>query len=534
MPLARRACLLTIVVAVACSEPRAPLSTPATNPTLVGKKTLNKERVTSTLDAQGLSSAALDRDVDPCQDFFGFACGGWLAKHPIPPDKPRWHRSSEIAARNEALLKDIVESASADSRLGRFYRACMDTAAIERAGLAPLRPTLDRIAKLKDRSALARAVGELHRQKVWALFSIASAQDSRDATKVIAMLDQNGLGLPTPGHYTKPDAKLARLRDAYRAHVVKMFVLAGYSQARAKRGAAAVLDVETELANVSKSVAEQRDPAAMYHPLDRQSLAKQVPSFDWQAYFDAIGHSQIADLSLTSTEFFAGVDRLLEHEPLEKLRDYLVWQLIRDAAPRLGRDLDAEAFELEKLISGQQQPAERWKRCIDETTLAVSDLLAQPFVERGFSTEAKRRATRMVYAIRDAMRGRLRELDWMDAETRAKAVRKLELMGILIGYPDEFTTYDFELTDAHYSNVVRAAEFAFDRDLAEDRQAAEPPRVDRPGSARQRVLLAGQEPHGVQRRRLAASVLRRARERRGQPRSHRHDHRPRDHSWLRR
>ncbi len=459
---------VALFVLGACDGP-PPKTPPPPDPPADSKK----NPVNGALEAQGLSAQAIDRAVDPCEDFYTFACGGWERATQIPDDRSRWMRSfSEIDQRNELDLKNILEAAaknpgdlaSPTGRLGTFYQACMNEPAIEKAGVRPIEPLLNAARGVENKKSLTKALAELHRHGVWAVFDIGATQDFKDATKMIGSLDQNGLGLPDRDYYLKDDPDKKALREKYVAHVEKMLKLGGHGSA--KQAAADVLRVETELARISKSKEERRDPAKMYNKIDRAGLEKVVPSVDWAAYFAALGSPSLTDINVTSPTFFEGVNKLFETEKPEALRNYLTWHVLHANAPRLATTFEQEDFALAQSISGQKVQRERWKRCIDATDEAIGETLAQPFVDLRFAGDSKTAAETYVRAIAEAMRERLAGLEWMDDATRAAAKKKLDAMAYLIGYPAKYKTYDFKLGSSYAENALAGEAFHVREQLA--------------------------------------------------------------------
>jgi putative endopeptidase len=443
--------------------PPLPTTTPPTVAPLPAKPTRDVS-----LASVGLDAGAIDRGTEPCNDFYQFACGGWLKKTEIPGDKPRWSRSfNEIHQRNEADLKNILESAAAKAddpglaKLGAYYGACMDEAGIEKAGTKPIAPLLAKARGVRDLAGVGALVTELHKQGIFVLFDTSAEQDFKDATRYIAYLDQGGLGLPDRDYYTKDDDKSKELRATYLGHVEAMLKLAGKKEADAKKAAADVMKIESELAKVSKTRVERRDPKGLYNKIDRAGVEKAVPRIKWSKYFEGLGHPQIQDINVTSVKFFEGVNELLSSISLPEWRSYLEWHVVRSTARALSKAFVDESFRLEQALTGQKEQRVRWKRCVEATDQALGEILAQPFVKQRFAGESKTAAEAMVGAISDAFRRELDQLAWMDDPTRNASRDKLTAMAYLIGYPPKWRAYDFEVKKAAYLDNTLAAR-AFD------------------------------------------------------------------------
>ena len=447
--------------------------------------------VQTTLDQVGLDPTALDRKADPCQDFYQFACGGWIAKTKIPADRTRWIRSfNVIQKRNELALKKILDQAAqrvaaqekeagvaqngtgklgldlVTAKIGRYYAACMDENTVDKDGLKPLRTLLQLVSKVRSTKSLAKAVTEFHRRRIWALFDIDSVQDFKDATKMIAGLDQNGLGLPDRDYYLRKDKKAQDLRKAYVAHVAALLKLSGMSQRNAKQAAADIMKIETEMAKISKTRVQRRDPKGIYNKIDRQGLAKTMPHFPWAAYFKALGIPAVKDITVTSVPYFTGLDKLIRRFGWRAWRSYLRWHLVDAMAPALPKAFVDEAFAFRKVLTGQKAQRPRWKRCVASTDAALGELLAQPFVAKYFSESAKKDARNLVLAISEAFGKRLVELGWMDEATRKGAMVKLRRMAYLIGYPPKWKKYEFAITPNYAKNLMAARTDELRRRLA--------------------------------------------------------------------
>ncbi len=394
-----------------------------------------------------------DSSVSPCDDFYQYVCGVWMKENPIPADQAVWGRVSELTERNRETLRGILEAASADDphrsaaqrRTGDFYASCMDEKGIEAKGTAPLRPDLDRIAALRAKRDLAPLVARLQADGANVLFNFDSAQDFKNATAVLAIAGQGGMGLPDRDYYLKTDAKSVEQRAAYAAHVERMLALLGEPPARAKADAAAVLEIETALARVAYDAVSRRDPSKLYHRMSLRELAALAPGFDWNGYLAALptaGPLPVAALNVTEPDFFRGMDRLLATIDLPRLQTYLRWQLVHAAAGLLPAAFVEENFAFYgRTLSGARENQPRWKRCVALTDTSLGEDLGRVFVERAFPPAAKARTQAMVREIEGALKSDLETLPWMTPATRRQAVAKLALIANKIGYPAVWRDY---------------------------------------------------------------------------------------------
>ena len=422
-----------------------------------------------------LDITSMDTSVDPCTDFFAYACGGWLQKNPIPPDKTSWGVGGKLADQNRALLRQILEEAAAGGagrdpvkqKIGDYYSACMDEKAVETAGASPLKSDLERISRMRSKREMARVVAAMPGLNV--PFAFQSDQDYKNSSQVIAQVDQSGLGLPDRDYYLNTDAKSVELRQAYVAHVQRMFQLLGDSPEVAATEAPTVLRIETALARGSLTQVERRDPKQLYHKMKRRELEGLSPSFRWKEYFSLAGQPGLQSLNVAAPEFFKTMDATLKAESLDNWKAYLRWHLVDANAPYLSSAfVDADFDFFGKTLTGAQQLEPRWKRCVNYVDNDLGEALGQAYVERAFPPEAKQRAQKLVKQIEAAMEQDIDSVSWMSPATKKQALEKLHALANKIGYPDKWRDYS-ALTiarDDYMGNVLRARGFEFNRQIA--------------------------------------------------------------------
>ncbi|MGE0545916.1 MAG: M13 family metallopeptidase [Kofleriaceae bacterium] len=416
-----------------------------------------------TLAQSGIVGAWIDPKTDPCRDFYQFSCGGFIATAEIPADRSSWSTIQIVTKDAEEFLRTTLEAAAANAtrdpisaKLGSYYAACMDEPAIETAGIQPIRPMLDRIAKVSDAKSAAEAVITLHANGVFPLFSIGAQQDFADATQVIASLDQAGLGLPDRKYYLEAKGTIPKTRAAYVAHVLRMFTLLGGGDA--KTSTADVMRIETALARAQQSEVTRRDPHKVYHRIDRAGLETKVaPSFPWGDYLAKLDIPKVTAITVHDPRYYTTVTKLLQTESAAAVRHYLTWTLLRSAANTLSKPWVDEAFTMKRELSGVKELPPRWRRCVQRADDDLGELLGQSYVAKRFAGDSKARAVELTKAVIDAMRVQIAALPWMDDATRAAANTKLDKMAYLVGFPDRWRSYDFDVSRTDFAGNVRAA-----------------------------------------------------------------------------
>jgi putative endopeptidase len=385
---------MTLAVLAAAAIRCATARTPAPPPAAGASPAPHAE---SAAEVHGIDPADLDRSVAACRDFNAYANGGWLGRNPIPADQSYWGSFSILAEKNRENLRKVLDKASRETasapgsderKVGDFWVSCMDETAIEAAGVEPILPEIARIERIATPADLQAEITRLQSYGANAVFRFTSEQDRRNSTEVIANASQGGLGLPERDYYTKTDDESKKLRDAYAAHVAKMFELLGDEPGTAAGNARSVLALETRLAEASMTNVERRDPDKTSNRRDTASLARLTQSFSWPAYFRALGVAPAA-VNVSQPKFFEAVDRELLATPLAQWKTYLRWQLVNAAAPQLPQKFVDEDFAFYgRTLEGTPENEARWKRCVTSTDAALGQALGKAYVKVYFPPEA--------------------------------------------------------------------------------------------------------------------------------------------------
>ena len=420
--------------------------------------------------------ADLDTSKNVCDNLADFVNSKWLAAHPIPADRTTWGSFEMLTERSLAASRQIAEAAAGNGEatgveklVGDLYATGMDESAVNAAGAQPIQPMLAKIDALKSPEDIAGYLREQFAQGLGDVFAFYSNADFKDSQKVIAYADQGGLALPEKAYYLqdgpKPgDDSWKKLREAYVAHVSKQLQNAGVAQADADKQARDVLAFETRLAKASLSPIELRDPKAQYHWVSVAEADKLSPHFRWSEFLEAQGVS-VDGFSLSQPKFFAELDKMVADAPVAQWQAYLRAHLIDGLSPFLSDAFADEQFAFYgKTLRGQQEMKPRWKRVLGATEDAVGEALGQLYVKQYFPAESKQEMEKLVGNLRVALKARLEKLDWMGAETRAKAIEKWDSFMPKVGYPDKWRSWDGLATsrEGYLQNVLAATKFNHD------------------------------------------------------------------------
>ncbi|HET7205074.1 MAG TPA: M13 family metallopeptidase [Terriglobales bacterium] len=437
---------------------------------------------------QHFSPDQANKSLDPCSDFFQYACSKWIKANPIPADQPAWGTFGALAIWNIAAVHDTLEQAAnassrsaVEQKVGDYYASCMDEAAVEKAGLTPVQPMLDRIAKLSDKSQLPQLIAEIHQvirpanlnfidtQYPGVLFGIYGMPDFNDARRTVAGLDQSGMGMPGREFYLKDDAKSKEIREQYVKYIAQILELSGTPQAQAADDAKVILNMETALANAAMDVVLRRDPKNQNNKMTPQQLQALTPSFNWTEYFQAMGVSEQPQYLILAPDFFRGMEKLIASEPAAHWQGYLRYSLLRSMATSLSKPfVDANFDFFARTLGGTQQIQPRWRRCSIYADADLGEAVGQAYATKYFPPQNKARMLEMVKAIETALHEDIDAQSWMEPQTKKLAHEKLRAQVDKIGYPDHWRDYSsVEIKrDDFVGNVERASGFEIKRRLS--------------------------------------------------------------------
>ncbi|MBQ3237972.1 MAG: M13 family metallopeptidase [Bacteroidaceae bacterium] len=419
----------------------------------------------------GIKLENLDTKAVPGDDFFRYACGGWMDSHPLTDEYSRFGSFDKLAEDNReqlrTLITGIAEAENAPGtvaqKIGDLYNMAMDSTARNERGIAPIQPVMDRIAALKKNSEVMPLVAELSRQGMGGFFHVYIDADIMNSKQNLVQLYQGGISLGEKEYYLDTDEATTAIREAFKKHIVNMFKLAGFDEAAATKKMEAVMKIETALADKSFSATEQRNPAANYHKMTMEELKAQFPGIDWENYFSILGINGLKELSVSQLEPIQEVARIVNEEPVENLIAYLQWHLLDGSANELSDAFADESFDFYgRTLSGRKEQQPRWKRAVGVVNGVLGEAVGQMYVEKYFPAEAKERMLTLVKNLQVALGQRIDAQDWMSDDTKKRAHEKLNSFIVKVGYPDKWKDYTGLVIDpakTYSENLMAANEF---------------------------------------------------------------------------
>lgn len=441
-----------------------------------------KETETKLPDGVGLDLSNMDTTVNPAEDFFRYANGGWLDKSVIPADRGNWGSFYELREKTQADVLSVLNAAaqsddypegSDQRKVSDFFYVGMDSALAERAGTQPLTPFVEQINAITTKADIQKYFTAQQRYGGAALFGLQVYPDLKKSDKISVYIVGSGIGLPERAYYFDNSAKSKETRAKYVEHVARMLELGGMEKSEADRGASAIMKIETSLAEGTMTKEDKRDPDKVYNKRSVAQLGSMLPSFSWPAYFQEIGLQGIDSVIVEDIGFLPAVEKVIKTTSIDDLKAYFRWHLLNLTSPYLNHEFVKADFDFySSYLGGVEKMRPRWRRVLAVTDGALGEALGKLYVEKTFPPEAKQKAMEMVDNVKLAFGERIKRLDWMSDSTRQKALEKLSTFNVKIGYPDVWKDYSKLTVDkdpekaSYVQNVMNGNRFNFEEAVA--------------------------------------------------------------------
>jgi len=398
----------------------------------------------------GIHMENMNDSVAPGEDFYQYACGGWIKNNPLKPEYSRFGSFDAVSEANKEQIKSLIEElastvqepGSEGQKIGDIYAMMMDSARLNADGIAPIMPDMERIAEVADRTELIKLMAEYGQKGAQEIFGTYIGADMMDSKSNILEVYQGGLSLGQKDYYLNEDEATVKIREAFKSHIIKMFQLIGDTEEVATRKMNAVMDIETRMAKASKSRVELRDPAANYHKMTFEDFKKEYAGMDWDWYMEFNFITGLKELVVGQPLALKEAMAILSEAPVEQLRDWLQWNFLDANSSVLSDEVYMEHFDFyARTMSGQQEPQPRWKRSVGVVNSVLGEAMGKLYVEKYFPAENKARMEKLVANLQDALSDRIDAQEWMSDSTKIRAKEKLAAFYVKIGYPDEWKDY---------------------------------------------------------------------------------------------
>ena len=421
----------------------------------------------------GIDLANLDTMAMPGTSFYQYACGGWVAAHPLTDEYSRFGTFDMLRENSREQLKTLIAElaakkdnapSSAAQKVGDLYNIAMDSVKLNQEGVAPIKAELEAIDALQDKGEIYTYIAEIQKKGINPYFSLYIGADDMNSSMNLVQTYQGGIGMGQRDYYLENDEQTKNIRDKYQEHIAKMFQLAGYDEAAAQKAVKAVMNIETRLAKSARSQVELRDPHANYNKMDMETLKKNFPTFAWDVYFTTSGLNDLKEVNVGQPAAMKEVADVINTVSLDEQKLYLQWNLINSAASYLSDDFVAQDFDFYgKTMSGKKEMQPRWKRAVSTVDGALGEVVGQMYVEKYFPAAAKERMVKLVKNLQTALGERIDAQEWMSDSTKIRAHEKLATFHVKVGYPDKWKDYSkLEIkNDSYWANVCRASEWGF-------------------------------------------------------------------------
>lgn len=416
----------------------------------------------------GIQLANLDTTAHPGTDFYQYACGGWMKNHPLTDEYSMYGSFTQLAENNNEQIRELIQELAGEThqqgsvaqKVGDLYKIVMDSVKLNADGVTPIREELNRIAAVKEKKELYPLMADLYMRGVGSYLALYVAADEKNSSMNAVQIAQSGLSMGERDYYLADDEATKKIREAFKAHVQKMFRLAGFDEAVAQNAVQTVMGVETRLAQAFRSRVELRDPQANYHKMSMEDIRKEYASFDWDAYLGGLGLTDVKEIIVGQPASLLASVKEIDSLPLEQQKLYLQWKLIDGAAGCLNDAMVEQNFDFySRTLSGAKEMRPRWKRAVSFVSSALGEAVGQMYVEKYFPAAAKERMVTLVKNLQESLGDRIRNLSWMGDATKEKALEKLAAFRVKIGYPDTWKSYDdLDIkNDSYWANAERAS-----------------------------------------------------------------------------